>query len=159
MITGSTARLILTLAMTTLLAACAVKPLVEWRDSNFTGMVDNVLIIRVSDQAAVRRLFEDSFVNELAALGVSARSSYQLLTDEQILSRDALEAAVDQGELEERREDDYYLAGRQQRFLVTALTIIPPAAHVLFCSRISGKKLRQGLHLLLVAVAQRPQVR
>ncbi|UCD49884.1 MAG: efflux RND transporter permease subunit, partial [Phycisphaerales bacterium] len=36
--------------------------------------------------------------------------------------------------------------------VITALTIIPPAAHVLFCSRISGKKLRQSLHLVLVAV-------
>ncbi len=94
MITGSTGRLMLTLAMTTLLAACAIKPLVEWRDSNFTGMVDNVLIIRVSDQPAVRRLFEDSFARELAASGVSARSSYQLLTDEQISSKEALEATI-----------------------------------------------------------------
>ena len=94
MINGSTGRLMLTLAMTTLLAACAIKPLVEWRDSNFTGMVDNVLVIRVSDQAAVRRLFEDSFVKELTDRGVSARSSYQLLTDEQISSRDALDAAI-----------------------------------------------------------------
>jgi copper/silver efflux system protein len=36
--------------------------------------------------------------------------------------------------------------------VITALTIIPPAAHILFCSRISGKKLRQGIHLVLVLV-------
>ena len=36
--------------------------------------------------------------------------------------------------------------------VITALTIIPPAAHVLFCTRISGKRLRLGLHFLLVLV-------
>ncbi|MBN1359399.1 MAG: efflux RND transporter permease subunit [Sedimentisphaerales bacterium] len=34
--------------------------------------------------------------------------------------------------------------------VITALTIIPPAAHVFFCGRISGKKLRLGLHGLVV---------
>ena len=94
MITGSTARLLQAFAMIALLAACAVKPLVEWRDSDFSGTVDNILIIGVSDQAVVRRLFEDTFVKELAALGVSAKPSYQLLTDAQIASKDTLEAAI-----------------------------------------------------------------
>ena len=94
MITGSTARFMQVFAMIVLLTACAAKPLVEWRDSDFSGTVDNILIIGVSDQPVVRRLFEDTFVKELAALGVSAKSSYQLLTDEQIASKDALEAAI-----------------------------------------------------------------
>jgi hypothetical protein len=94
MITGSTVRFVLLFAITALLSACAVKPLVEWRDSDFSGTVNNILIIGVSDQPVVRRLFEDTFVKELAALGVSAKSSYQLLTDEQIASKDALEAAI-----------------------------------------------------------------
>ena len=94
MITGSTARFVQVFTMIALLTACAAKPLVEWRDSDFSGTVDNILIIGVSDQPVVRRLFEDTFVKELAALGVSAKSSYQLLTDEQIASKDALEAAI-----------------------------------------------------------------
>ena len=94
MITSSTVRLVQVFAMTALLAACAVKPLVEWRDSDFSGTVDNILIIGVSDQPVVRRLFEDTFVKELAALGVSAKSSYQLLSDEQIASKGVLEAAI-----------------------------------------------------------------
>jgi hypothetical protein len=80
--------------MTALLAACAVKPLAEWRDSSFSGTVDNILIIGVSDQPVLRRLFEDTFVKELAALGVSAKSSYRVLTEEQISSKDSLEAAL-----------------------------------------------------------------
>ncbi len=94
MITASTSRLVLALAMSVFLAACAIKPLAEWHDSAFTGKVDNVLIIGVSEQPVVRRLFEDTFVKELAALGISAKPSYQLLTDEQISSKDALDAAL-----------------------------------------------------------------
>ena len=95
MITGSTGRLVLAFAVTALLSACALKPLAEWRDSSFSGTVDNILIIGVSDQPVVRRLFEDTFVKELAALGVSAKSSYQILTDEQISSKDSLDAAIE----------------------------------------------------------------
>ena len=94
MITGSTGRLLLAFAMTALLAACAARPLAEWRDSQFSGTVDNILIIGVSDQPVLRRLFEDTFVKELAALDVSAKSSYQVLTDEQISSKDALDTAI-----------------------------------------------------------------
>jgi copper/silver efflux system protein len=36
--------------------------------------------------------------------------------------------------------------------VITALTIIPPAAHLLFCSRISGQKLKTALHAVLVAL-------
>ena len=76
---GSTVRLVQVFVMTALLAACAVKPLAEWRDSSFSGTVDNILIIGVADEPVVRRQFEDTFVKELAALGVSAKSSYQVL--------------------------------------------------------------------------------
>ncbi|KKN64135.1 hypothetical protein LCGC14_0494760 [marine sediment metagenome] len=36
--------------------------------------------------------------------------------------------------------------------VVIALTVLPPAAHILFCGRISGKKMRVGLFALLAAV-------
>ena len=94
MITGTTGRLVLSLALAMLLASCAVKPLAEWRDSNYSGTVDNILIIAVSDQPVVRRLSEDTFVKELEAVGVSARSSYRVLTDEQISSKDTLDEAI-----------------------------------------------------------------
>ncbi|UCH40851.1 MAG: hypothetical protein JSU67_03930 [Gammaproteobacteria bacterium] len=94
MIKDSTGRLVLAFAMTALLSACALKPLAEWHDSNFSETIDSILIIGVSDQPAARRMFEDTFVKELEALGVSAKSSYRILTDEQILSKDALDAAI-----------------------------------------------------------------
>ena len=37
--------------------------------------------------------------------------------------------------------------------IVIALTVLPPAAHILFCGRISGKKLRAGLFGVLGAAA------
>lgn len=94
MITASQGRLVLALATTLIFAACASKPLAEWHDPGFAGRVDNILIIGVSEQPVVRRQFEDTFVRELAALGITAKSSYQLLSDEQIASQDALEAAL-----------------------------------------------------------------
>lgn len=94
MITATAGRLGLALALAGLLAACAAKPLAEWRDSSFSGTVDNILIIGVSDQPIVRRQFEDTFVKELAALGIAAKPSYRVLTDEQISSKDALDAAI-----------------------------------------------------------------
>jgi Cu(I)/Ag(I) efflux system membrane protein CusA/SilA len=36
--------------------------------------------------------------------------------------------------------------------VITALTIIPPAAHILFCGRISDRKLKLGIHFGLVLV-------
>ena len=90
----SAGRLLLAFALTLMLTACAIKPLAEWHDSEFSGSVDNILVIGVSDQAVVRRLFEDTFVNELATLGVSAKSSYRILTDEQISSKNALDVAI-----------------------------------------------------------------
>ena len=56
MITASTGKLVYAIAMCGLLAACAAKPLAEWRDSNYSGTVDNILIIGVSDQPVVRPL-------------------------------------------------------------------------------------------------------
>ena len=94
MITATAGRLGLALALAALLAACAARPLAEWRDTGFSGTVDNILIIGVSEQPVVRRLFEDTFVKELADLGVAARSSYRVLTDEQISSKEALDAAI-----------------------------------------------------------------
>ncbi|MBW2566267.1 MAG: efflux RND transporter permease subunit [Deltaproteobacteria bacterium] len=34
--------------------------------------------------------------------------------------------------------------------IVIALTVLPPAAHILFCGKISGKKLRSALNILLI---------
>ena len=76
------------------ISACATRPIAEWQDDSFSGPIDNVLIIAASDQQTNRRLFEDSFVKELADRKVKAISSYRLMPIDQVVSRETVEAAV-----------------------------------------------------------------
>jgi len=86
---------LLAIAITALvISACATKPIAEWQDEGFSGPINNVLIIGVSDQETSRRLFEDTFVKELAAHKVKAISSYRLMPIDQVVSRETVEAAI-----------------------------------------------------------------
>ena len=78
-----------------IIAACATSPIAEWQDDSFSGPIDNILIIGASDQATTRRLFEDSFVKELAAIKVKAVPSYKVMSIDQIVSRETVEAAIE----------------------------------------------------------------
>ncbi len=51
-----------------IVAACASGSIAEWEDDSFSSSIDNILIISASDQPIVRRLFEDTFVTELATI-------------------------------------------------------------------------------------------
>jgi hypothetical protein len=77
-----------------IISACASNPIAEWQDEHFIGPVDNILIIGASEQPAVRRLFEDSFVRELAAIGIIAKPSYNVMPPDQAISRESVEAAL-----------------------------------------------------------------
>ena len=77
------------------ISACATMPIAEWQDESFSGPIDNVLIIGVSDQQTSRRLFEDTFLKELAARKVKAISSYKLMPIDQVVSRETVEAAIE----------------------------------------------------------------
>ena len=77
-----------------IISACASNPIAEWQDETFTGPVDNILIIGASEQPTVRRLFEDSFVRELAAIGINANPSYKVMSPDQAVSRESVEAAL-----------------------------------------------------------------
>jgi hypothetical protein len=77
------------------LSACATRPIAEWQDESFSGPIDNILIIGASDQQTNRRLFEDTFVRELAARNVKAISSYRLMPIDQAVSRETVEAAIE----------------------------------------------------------------
>jgi len=77
-----------------IITACAGNPIAEWQDEHFTGPVDNILIIGASEQPTVRRLFEDSFVKELAAIGINAKPSYKVMTPDQVISRESIEDAL-----------------------------------------------------------------
>jgi hypothetical protein len=74
---------------------CATGPIAEWQDESFSGPIDNILVIGASDQQTNRRLFEDTFVGELAARNVKAISSYRLMPIDQVVSRESVEAAIE----------------------------------------------------------------
>ena len=78
------------------LTACATtRPVGEWRDQNYSGKVNNLLIIGITSRSTGRRVFEDLFVRSLAIVGVSAIPSYELITSSQNLSRETVVAAIE----------------------------------------------------------------
>ncbi len=85
----------LAIALTTLaISACATNPTAEWQDESFSGPINNLLIIGASDQQTNRRLYEDAFVNELAAYQVTAISSYEIMPADQDISRETVTTAI-----------------------------------------------------------------
>jgi len=86
----------ITLTLTALvLTACAnTRPVGEWSNEGFSGKLDNILIIGVTSRSDRRRVFEDKFVEELAALKVNATPSYELIDSSLYLSRQVVENAI-----------------------------------------------------------------
>lgn len=81
---------------TLLITACAGSgPIGEWRNAGFTGKLNNILVIGVTSRSTRRRVFEDKFVEELAALNVNAVPSYQLIESSMYLSREIVEKAIE----------------------------------------------------------------
>ncbi len=79
-----------------LLAACATSsPVGEWRDPGFSGRLDNILIIGVTERDERRRAFEASFVKALAAKGVTALPSHGLIESAADLTRANVEKAIE----------------------------------------------------------------
>ncbi len=85
------------LALTALaLTACATTPpVVEWRSDSFTGKLDDILIIGVSENAERRYTFETKFVEVLAANKTRAIPSRNLLTSSINLRREVVEKAIE----------------------------------------------------------------
>ena len=86
----------ITLALTALvITACAnTKPVGEWSNEQFTGKLNNILIIGVTSRSDRRQLFEDKFVEGLAALKVNATPSYKLMDSSLHLTRQVVENAI-----------------------------------------------------------------
>ncbi len=78
----------ITLALTLVIAACAnTRPVGEWSKEDFSGKLNNILIIGVPSRSTRRRVFEDKFVEGLATLKVNAIPSYELIESSLYLSR------------------------------------------------------------------------
>lgn len=75
-------RLVLLLLAASLLAACASPTRITnaWRDAAWQGpRFQRVLVMGFGDDGAARRVFEDRFVQQLQAAGVTAVASYTLV--------------------------------------------------------------------------------
>src|SRR5262249_20261524 len=91
------ARNLLALAATgLLLAACASTHLVNaWREPGYSGPpLTRIMVIGVTKQSAVRRIFEDIFVQQLRAQSVAAIPSYTLIPEDGEVPKERLAQAV-----------------------------------------------------------------
>lgn len=77
------------------LAGCASTSLVnEWQSPDARPTVRKVLVVGVTRQASVRRVFEDEFAAQLRAAGVEAVPSYSILPEDGQAEQSRLEQAV-----------------------------------------------------------------
>lgn len=90
-------------ATTVLLAACALvaggcastKLTSVWHDPSYTGTVfSRVLVMGVSQETGIRRIFEDEFAAKLKSVGVVATPSYTLIPQDGPADRATLDAAI-----------------------------------------------------------------
>ncbi len=81
-----------------LLSGCATTQIVnQWSNPAYTTPAfKKFVIIGISDQASIRRNFEDEFVTQLKAIGVSAVPGYQFLPEAGQVEEARLKEAVKQ---------------------------------------------------------------
>jgi len=90
--TGRTFILILVL----MTAGCASTKLTNtWRAPDYTDSVSSLVVVGVSKQASVRRVFEDEFAAQLRSRGVRATPSYTLVPEDGPVDEKRLRAAVE----------------------------------------------------------------
>jgi hypothetical protein len=66
-----------------------------WRDPSYSGAAfGNVLVMGVSEETGVRRIFEDEFAAKLRSVGVVALPSYTFIPQDGPADRATLDAAV-----------------------------------------------------------------
>jgi hypothetical protein len=66
-----------------------------WKDKNYQGgKLKKILVIGVSNNPRIRRVFEDEFVEQLKAHGTDAVTSYRLIPSEEMLKKDTVESKM-----------------------------------------------------------------
>ena len=85
---------LLALVVLALTACATTRPVHEWRDDQFTGPIDSVLVIAAIERSTQRRVYEDLFSQALQAYDTEAIPGYSLMTSEAEISRATVEAAV-----------------------------------------------------------------
>jgi hypothetical protein len=84
------------IALGVVLAACASTSLVnQWKSPEYPGgAMRKVMVVGVTKQPSVRRVFEDEFANQLRAAGVEAIASYTVIPEDGQDDPTVLEQAV-----------------------------------------------------------------
>jgi hypothetical protein len=79
-----------------LVSACSSTTVVDqWQSPDFKGApFKRILVVGVTSQAVIRRIFEDEFVRQLRARGTDAVASYTLIPEDGQVERPRLERAV-----------------------------------------------------------------
>lgn len=77
-------------------AGCASTTLTSvWRDPTYAGgPLKTVLVMGISEETGIRRIFEDEFSAKLRSIGVVAIPSYTLIPQDGPAERAALDAAI-----------------------------------------------------------------
>jgi len=90
------AKVCVAVGLLTIAAGCASIQLTNaWRDPAFSGgPFKSIMVIGVTKQAAVRRIFEDEFAQRLSEHGVKAVPSYTLIPEDGEVPKDRLAEAV-----------------------------------------------------------------
>ena len=62
------------------IAGCASKPTVTgvWMNEEYTGQINKVLVLGITNNVSARLIFEDQFVAQLKNKGVDAIASYKV---------------------------------------------------------------------------------
>jgi hypothetical protein len=97
MLTSAQARhLVLVAGAVLLLTACATTSMVDtWRDPNYKGKAfHNFLVVGITKDPGVRRVFEDIFTAELRNRGLQATASYTVTPPDQPVTKELLADAV-----------------------------------------------------------------
>jgi hypothetical protein len=84
------------LVLSVLLGGCATTEVMNtWKDPQHAGTpLRKVLVVGISNQASVRRAFEDTFAKSLADAGVTAVASHTLVAKDGQIPEDVLQKAV-----------------------------------------------------------------
>lgn len=87
---------IFVLILALIASGCASTTLTNsWRAPDYTGTITSFVVVGVSKQASVRRVFEDEFAAQLDAQGVRAVPSYTLVSEDGPIDEDSLRKAVE----------------------------------------------------------------
>lgn len=94
--TLTTPRYVFLLIVALIASGCASTTLTNsWRAPDYSGAMSSLVVVGVSKQASVRRVFEDEFAAQLRLQGVRAVPSYTLVPEDGPIDKDVLRNAVD----------------------------------------------------------------